>query len=1397
MIPDWIRWVFAGTLRRQLILGVAIVHAVMMTLFIYDLTQRQEEMLWERQKEQATALSRSLAVSSASWLAANDVVGLQELIESQRRYPELVFAMLTNAEGKVLAHTDQGKVGLYVTDLPTEVGVTLMSSSPKLVDISAPAILAKRQVGWARVGIGQKNAARKMAGIVKAGVLYAAVAIVIGSILAWAMGRRITRRLYSIQDTLKKVKSGRQECRTHLEGTDEAAFLAGELNLLLDTLVRREEALRTSEEHLRHTNENLEAMIQDRTQRLSTSLELVERSEIELKMAQRVAHIGSWSLDLTENALVWSDETYHIFGIEPGTVMTLETFFARVHPQDHDAVALAWSRALSGEKYNLEHRILVGDRVKWVCERAELKFDEQGQLLSGIGTVQDISERKRAEEELAGQREEQNIILESMRNWVYYKDKENRFVRVNRAFAEAMGLPREQIEGTSLWELFSKEQADAFWKDDLEVIRSGCPKSGIIKRMDFRKGRYWVITDKVPYRNFEGEIIGVIGITFDITELKEAEEKMIHLASIVEFSSDAIISETIEGTVTSWNHGAENMFGYSAGEMLGKLISNLVPTEQNQMGEELLAGVVRGESVSQFECQRIRKDGQVIDVSLTLSPIVDREGNVIAVSKIARDITAWKGTEAELIHAKEAADLANRAKSEFLSNMSHEIRTPLNGIIGLSHLIMDTSLTPKQELYMRKIHTSSKALLGILNDILDYSKIEAGRLRFEEHMFGLDHLLSNVIDLFSIQAEEKGLEVLFEVAPNVPEYFHGDSLRLGQVLNNLVGNAVKFTRRGEIHIKIEALEIDEDHSVLSMSVRDTGIGISRQTREKLFRPFTQADGSTTRTFGGTGLGLAISKQIVELLGGKIDVESEPGRGSTFRFTVPLKPARNYPATRDTEHLKGMRVLVADDHPLSRHILNQILGSWSFDVTTVGSGMEARQKIIEAAEEGKSFELLLLDWKMPDGDGLDVAHWVEEEAEKGFFSRPSIIMMVTAFGREHLMTEAGPIHLDAVLTKPVTSSALFDSIIKLGNPDGDGRPTAPKEDVESFPETIRSVQGARVLLVEDNPINQFVAKGFLEKMGLCVFVADGGGQAVSMVEAEEFDAVFMDLQMPGMDGFEATARIRALDKGRELPIIAMTAAAMVQDKEACLKAGMNDHVPKPIDPDTLIETLLRWIRPGTRECGPPTGEIYPVPLGPGCSFELSGFDLKEAVARMAFDWAALKRALKIFWEENEGVQERLDDLIEKADFQGASRMVHSIRGASGNLGAKALFAASQALENDLKSGHVASRSRFAEQLALALGSIRDFLDSAASDDSAAQYDQNRVMRQLRILMANLEDHTVIPGNLIRDLCCQLKETQVERLGEQLERDVDHFDYSNAKETVKSIAEAIGFSLEEPK
>jgi signal transduction histidine kinase/DNA-binding response OmpR family regulator/HPt (histidine-containing phosphotransfer) domain-containing protein len=667
----------------------------------------------------------------------------------------------------------------------------------------------------------------------------------------------------------------------------------------------------------------------------------------------------------------------------------------------------------------------------------------------------------------------------------------------------------------------------------------------------------------------------------------------------------------------------------------------------------------------------------------------------------------------ELVGAKRKAEEATEMKSMFLANMSHEIRTPMNAIIGLSHLALKTPLSAKQRDYVSKIHNAGTSLLAVINDILDFSKIEAGRLDIETTDFRLDEVISSVTTLTAQKAHDKGLEFLAHVAPAIPEHLLGDPLRLGQILTNLVNNAVKFTERGEIRLSIELIERTGDKVQLKCSVRDTGIGMTPAQSAKLFQPFTQADMSTTRKHGGTGLGLTICRRLVDLMGGRIWLDSEPGIGTTFSFTVWLGVSSATGTGRIVpEKLGRLRVLVVDDNAAAREILQEPLSAIASRVDVVASGKDAIASIQER-DASDPYDIVFMDWRMPGMDGLQTSRHIK--SDETLKHRPAIVL-VTAFGREEVREEAERLQLDGFLLKPVTKSMIVDTLVNVFAEGGEDLHGAADGGEAS------RLRGARILVTEDNEINQQIAVELLEGAGATVTVANNGREAVEMLTGRgrpPFDVVMMDLQMPEMDGYQATAKLRSDSRLTALPIIAMTAHATVEERQRCLAAGMNDHVGKPIDPAALFEAVGRFYKPAD---GALASDQPASPLAQEHLPSIAGLDANDGLSRVGGNRKLYVKILRQFAEQQGPALGQVAAALAQGDHAVAERVAHTLKGVAGNIGATGVQSAAAELERAIRDRSDADEIERVRQRAgvvlepLAMG-IRAAFGTPGSDASA--------------------------------------------------------------------------------
>ena len=936
--------------------------------------------------------------------------------------------------------------------------------------------------------------------------------------------------------------------------------------------------------------------------------------------------------------------------------------------------------------------------------------------------------------------------------------------------------------------------------------------------------RRWLRAESVPRQEADGRVVAS-GYLSDVTERRAMEDALeqvradltralsttsLQLRAVLENSPAAIWARDLKGNFQFVNESFRRMFELPPGELNGRPVSDLLPPSALATFDAIDRQVLETRRSTSF-VEAIQRPGGARHLLVVKFPLIDERG-VIAIGGTGIDTTEQirlqeelrrlnatleqrvenrtrelRETLDELARAREAAEAASRAKGEFLANMSHEIRTPMNAILGLSHLALKTDLSVRQRDYLVKIGNAGQSLLGLINDILDFSKIEAGKLVIERIEFDLNTVLDNLATVVGVRAIEKGLEFSIDRPPD-PPFLVGDPLRLGQVLVNLVNNAVKFTAQGEVAVRVEFEARNERDGVLHVQVRDTGIGLDPEQQSRLFRSFEQADASITRRHGGTGLGLAISKQLMDLMGGQIGVKSELGQGSVFWFDLPLGHAGVHGARVHPEVLRDLRVLVVDDHPTAREVVCRYLGAFGLAHEQAADAAAALEAIAHA---DPPFGLVLLDWKMPGMDGLSCAREIRRRARSRGGPR---IIVLSAYGREELLEQFGGELFDGFLLKPVNPTLLYEAILSAFG-ESPGLPLAGPGRAEA--RAAQGLQGLSVLLVEDHPVNQQIAREILEGAGIRVRVAGNGQEALQRLEGERFDLVLMDMQMPVMDGLEATRRLRADPRHADLPVIAMTANAMQQDREACLAAGMNQHVAKPVDVVEIFDAIRRWSGRGQvadEDAEEPTEVLHPQTVDLAKLPAIEVLDARTGLRRTQGDLARYRRLLEMFVHTDADVVSRIEAALEAGDRVAACRHAHSLKGVAATVGADELAAVAGTVEEYLRQAgdpHPALE-QLETAVAALLVPLREWLEVHPGSAAPAAEGGEALHRLLERLGRQLDRDDTAAGDTLATLDGALAGHPARRCLQGLHQAVAEYDFAAAKIALQALVEA----LEEP-
>lgn len=1033
------------------------------------------------------------------------------------------------------------------------------------------------------------------------------------------------------------------------------------------------------------------------------------------------------------------------------------------------------------------------------------RLEIKGELLF-TAIIRDLTRDKEKETELL----KLSSVVEGNPNAIIITDTKGSIEYVNPQFCELTGYGAVEVMGKNPNILKSMDNPEKY-RDLWQTITSGRVWRGEFYNRRKDGSRYWSGATVSAMVDRKGKIIRYVGVSRDITQAKENESRAREAENQRE-KSDMLLMMSLESIrdgfaifdsdnrLEIWNHAFQE---------LHDKVADLV-VAGTTYDEIMRAAIERGQIIKSTEYRELSSREWPKDTDrfvqtfeeefsgnrwIRISESQMNDGSSVVVYS---DITSLRMAKAE-------AESAARAKSEFLANMSHEIRTPMNAIIGLSHLCLQTQLTHRQKDYIQKVHNSATSLLRIINDILDFSKIEAGRLDMEAIDFTLEEVLGNLESLMTLKAREKNLAFSLRTEADIPPSLRGDPLRLGQVLINLVNNAIKFTDSGSVVVHTQVVHRDELAIRLQFTVCDTGVGMTLEQQQRLFSPFTQADSSITRKYGGTGLGLAISRRLVELMGGAIRLESELHKGSQFIFDVLLDISPGFVERKVVPggDLRGMRVLVVDDNANARQVVSDYLQSFTFKVSEVVNGLDALSELQKGENEGTPFDLVIMDYMMPELDGIRTAQKIREEL--GLKKGPAIVL-TTAHGGDaqisHAMEKAG---IDGILVKPIQQNVLFDTIMEIlgrSRPEGFGTTL-----VKNYRDFGAVLSGARLLVVEDNEINRQVAKELLEQANIKVFVAENGRMALDVVATESLDGILMDVQMPVMDGITATREIRKDGRFSSLPIIAMTANAMAGDREECMAAGMQEHVAKPVDPGELFSKLSRWIVPANPLPMPVPMEFFPVEdrESAGELPAIAGMDTSGGLRRMGGNVRGYIGLLRKFCANQAPVCGEIKTALDCGDFDTSLRLAHTLKGVTATIGAVELSEHAKKFELALKGDKdllplLGMLDGLAQETNKVIARIHESLVGIAdageitvareeTDDVVARRQEliQQAARQLAIYDAAVE-HTMM--FLWDGLVTEAMKGDMERM----QRQVASYDFEGALETLRRCAQDLHINLD---
>ncbi|WP_338416467.1 PAS domain S-box protein [uncultured Sphaerotilus sp.] len=1230
--------------RVKTIVGVALIEAVLLAILVVSGVRYLSDTAESEFEQRSQATIKAFSVVAKEALISSDLAALNALTREMLTYPGVTYARVRDENRQVLAQAGEAQKLL----MPSDTQARLADVTDGIYRVTHDVKVDGQSFGRVEIGLSATQVQHLKSTATRFGLGLAGLEMLLVALFSWALGAYLTRQLGDLSDAAKQIADGDLGYQVKVRGQDELAETAQAFNRMSLRLSEGYTELQRSEQGLRRVLEN----ILDGILTLDRNLRVLSMSPAAERILQRHSSQAAnrslaecftppaWSqlcdtLSLEDPSLL--GEPLVIDGVLPdGRLVPLEVRLTRIEATGPATLLVV---------------------VRDVSERleAERALRLRGRIIDSIGVGVVIADARKADQPIIYT----NVAFERMTGWRF-----DEVVGQNCRFLQGAGTDRTEID--RLRRAISEGR-------DIEVLLLNYTKTG---------QPFWNELRVMAIHNAEGRLTHYVALQNDVTARNETQQQIARseeqLRRVLNATHDGIVVIDETGSIETFNVGAEKMFGYSADEVIGRNVSVIVPELHRSQHDGYIARYLSsgqsGIMGNEREFEARRKDGEVVWIALRVG-LLDETGTAPAPAPadgrrrfigVIHDITDRKRAEIELRHAKEAAEDAASAKSEFLANMSHEIRTPMHGVLGAIEMLQDTPMSGQQERFLNTARTSASLLLGVIDEILDFSRLEAGKLRIEALDFDLRRTVEDVTAMLAQRAHAKKLELACYIAPGVPEMVRSDPIRVRQVLVNLVGNAIKFTERGEVVVSVGLVAGEGGVSMLRFEVRDTGIGIARDKQSTLFQPFTQADSSTSRRFGGSGLGLSIAKRLVELMNGHIDIDSQEGQGSRFWFTLPMMMSGQALHRNPNRNFPGTRVLVVDDNATNRIILHRYLTSWSSQSSSASSGDEALAKLQDAAISGRPYEVALLDLNMPGMDGYALVRQIQ--SDPALAAMP--LIMLSSAAQDPVRMKG--LRVDIWLDKPVRQSDLHDAISTVLHRHIPA-PEAPTRRAGAH------FSGEQVLLVEDNPITREVGAQMLRKRGLEVSLAEDGLQAVRAIQEHAYDIVLMDIQMPGLDGYDATRAVREweLTSGRErVPIIALTAHALPADRQKCLAAGMDDYVVKPYSTETVSTVIARWLMPPGKAA--PAGQVVEIIEEPATAvIDLDRYEQVRAIMGDAMG-PLLEKVLEtldseIMQMQAAAAEGRLDTMRE---------LLHRLKNTAGDIGAMRLHELAAQFERDI-------------------------------------------------------------------------------------------------------------------